>query len=465
MQNEIPAAIFRAYDIRGIAGESLTSETVYTIARAIGSEALARHQHTLIVGRDGRLSSPILFEALCKGLLDSGCNLVDIGMVATPLLYFAIHHLDISSGVMLTGSHNAANYNGLKMLLGGQRLTAEEIQALHQRILADDYPLGAKPGNRQTQDIVSAYIQAVTQSVQLARPLKIVIDCGNGVAGGIAPKLFHQLGCEVIELFCDVDGHFPNHHPDPTIVENLVDLQEAVIQYKADIGLAFDGDSDRLGVVTNSGQIIWPDRQMMLFANDLLKKQPGISVVFDVKCSNQLGKLIAAQGGRPELWKTGHSLIKKRMLEVGAMLGGEMSGHIFFADRWFGFDDGMYVGARLLEILASSNQTVDELFEMFPNTVNTPELKIAVPEAEKFVLMSALIDSVKDAPDFKTGMINLMDGLRVEFPNGWGLIRASNTSPCLTVRFEADDDAELKAIQARFRHLLQGVAPNLELPF
>jgi phosphomannomutase/phosphoglucomutase len=461
---EINPAIFRAYDIRGIAGESLTTDTVYLIAKAIGNEAQARGQQHLVVGRDGRLSSPALFQSLCAGLLDSGCDITDIGLVATPVLYFAIHHLDIASGVMLTGSHNAADYNGLKILLDGVRLTADDIQGLYQRVIQPHDTTAttvSRSGTHTTTDVIPSYQQTIINDITLQRPLNIVFDCGNGVAGGIAPTLFRQLGCEVVELFCQVDGHFPHHHPDPTIVENLVDLQQAVRASHADIGLAFDGDADRVGVVTEAGDIVWPDRQMMLFAEDLLTRKPGASIVFDVKCSNHLGALIQQKGGKPELYKTGHSLIKQRMMDVGAPLGGEMSGHIFFAERWFGFDDGLYVGARLLEILAKTHQPISSLFAQYPPTLSTPELKIPVPESDKFTLMDALIKTAA----FPSATINLIDGLRVEFTHGWGLIRPSNTSPYLTLRFEADHQTAMDAIQQDFRNLLLSVAPDLVLPF
>lgn len=456
---QIAKTLFRAYDIRGIVGQELTPDVVYTIARAIGSQAIALGEAQIIIARDGRLSGPILSKALAAGLLDSGLDVIDIGMVPTPVLYFATHLLTAKSGVMLTGSHNPANYNGLKMVLGGTTLSADTIQALYQRIQTQDFTQGQ--GRLFIEDIVPHYINRIAVDVKLNRPLKIVVDCGNGIPGSIAPALYQALGCEVIELFCEVDGRFPNHHPDPTQLENVQDLIKVVQEQKADIGLAFDGDGDRLGVVTNRGELIWPDRQMMLFACDILARNPKAMVIFDVKCSGHLAHIIQQQGGQPLMWKTGHSFIKNKMHETGALLAGEMSGHIFFKERWYGFDDGLYAGARLLEILANATSASDEMFKALPDSINTPELKITIAEELKF---SFIADFVKQS-QFVDGKLTTIDGLRVDFIDGWGLLRASNTTPCLIMRFEASTSQALQRIQNQFRQQMLAMDPNLVLPF
>ncbi len=455
----IDRSIFRAYDIRGIVGKELTSQTVYALGRAIGSTAIEKGDKSIAMGRDGRLSGPVLSEALCEGLRASGCDVLDVGIVPTPLLYYATHMMDTSSGVMLTGSHNPSNYNGLKIMIAGKTLADEGIQALYQRIINNDFASGS--GDRYDFNIIERYSARVKRDVQLARPLKIVIDCGNGVAGVVAPELFRQMGCEVHELFCDVNGHFPNHHPDPSQTENLQDLIRAMQETGADIGLAFDGDADRLGVVTTSGEVIWPDRQLMVFAKDILERQPGAKIIYDVKCTNHLAKVIHEAGGVPVMWKTGHSLIKAKLAETQAALAGEMSGHIFFKDRWYGFDDAIYSGARMLEILAKTAGNSDELFKTIPNSVNTPELKIYVEDHEKFSLMDRLIQRA----NFSTAEVVTIDGLRVNFADGWGLVRPSNTTPCLVLRFEAESENVLKKIQTVFREFLLATQADLVLPF
>ena len=458
---DAPASIFRAYDIRGVVDETLTEKVVYNIGRALGSEALARGDNTVVVGRDGRLSSPSLSEALIKGLNDSGRDVIDIGMVPTPVLYFGANYFDTTSGIMITGSHNPPNYNGIKMVLAGTTLADEAIQELRQRILEKDYTQGE--GKAQTAEIGSEYIRRITDDipVALSNSFKVVVDAGNGVAGQLGPQLIRALGHDVVELFCEIDGNFPNHHPDPSQPENLVDLIEKVKSEKADLGLAFDGDGDRLGVVDRDGNVIWPDRQMMLFARDVIERNPGGEIIFDVKCSNHLRRVIEEAGGKATMWKTGHSLIKAKMKETGALLAGEMSGHVFFKERWYGFDDGLYTAARLLEILVKSDQPPHEVLGSLPGGVATPELKLDMHEDQHAAFMATLIELA----DFGEGEIGTIDGIRVDFPDGWGLIRPSNTTPCLVMRFEADDDAALERIQNLFKEQLIGLDPALQLPY
>ncbi|HXH54397.1 MAG TPA: phosphomannomutase/phosphoglucomutase [Gammaproteobacteria bacterium] len=453
--------IFRAYDIRGVVNKSLTIEIVEAIGRALGTTVLTRGETAIVVARDGRLSGPLLIDALSKGILATGCNVVDIGMVPTPVLYFATHYLRIPSGVMITGSHNPPDYNGLKMMVGGQALYGDGIQALAALIKKLDFCKGQ--GQKTEQNIVESYVQAIKKDVRLSRPLKIVVDAGNGVTGDIIPVLFEALGCTVIPLFCEVDGHFPNHHPDPGQPKNLVDLISAVHAHQADIGLAFDGDGDRLGVVDNLGKIIWPDRQLILFAKEILKKHVNATIIYDVKCTRHVNAVVKSLGGQPLMWKTGHSLIKAKMQETGALLAGEMSGHLFFKDRWFGFDDALYAGARLLEILSEKNKeiTVSEIFSTLPDSVNTPELQISVTEQTKFERVERLI-ALAQFPD---AIISTIDGLRVDFKDGFGLVRPSNTGPNLILRFEGDTAFALQRIQSEFRQLLLDVDPLWELPF
>lgn len=459
-KNAVPQSIFRAYDIRGIVGELLNEDVIYNIARAVGTMMRRAGHNELVVARDARISSDDLSAALQRGLLDSGCHLVDIGVVPTPLMYFATYTLpQITSGIMLTASHNPSNYNGLKIVKGRCSFTEAEIQALYHCAKEKDFISGK--GTYCVQDISEAYIQYISAQIKLNRPLKIVIDGGNAVPGKVAPSLFRKLGCEVIELYCQLDGNFPHHQPDPSQPDNLIDLQHAVYRHQADIGLAFDGDGDRLGVVTDQGTSIMPDRQLMLYAITILKSDPGAEIIFDVKCTNHLKKIIEQKGGKATMWRTGHSLIKAKLQETKAALAGEMSGHVFFNDKWFGFDDGIYTAARLLEIIASQDETVENIFKNLPDSVNTPELKIQVDDEKKFALMDKL---VKHAT-FPEADIITVDGLRVEYTRGWGLIRPSNTSPCLVLRFEADDKEALSAIQQQFRKEILSVDPLLVLPF
>lgn len=452
-------SIFRAYDIRGLVASNLTPGAVYEIGRAIGSESAARGEQTVIVGRDGRLSGPALAEALIGGLRASGRDVVDIGQVPTPVLYFAAHQLAARSGVMITGSHNPPEYNGMKIVLAGDTLAGEAIQGLRKRIENGDLDAGA--GTLRHLDVLPDYIERIRSDITLERPLKVVVDCGNGVAGEAAPRLLKALGCELTELYCDIDGHFPNHHPDPSKTENLADLIAAVQAQKAHLGLAFDGDGDRLGVVDGEGRIIWPDRLMMLFSKDILERNPGGQIIYDVKCSRHLDRTIADHGGKPEMWKTGHSLIKARMKETGALLAGEMSGHLFFRERWYGFDDALYSAARLLEILAKDPRPSSEVFAGLPDSVNTPELNVAMAEGEPHRFM----DRLAAAARFDGATVATIDGVRADFSDGWGLVRASNTTPCLVLRFEADDAVALQRIQETFRKAMLDVDPGLSLPF
>jgi phosphomannomutase / phosphoglucomutase len=456
---QIAPEIFKAYDIRGIVGRNFTPETVELIGHAIGSEAVARQQSRIAVGYDGRLSGPPLAAALAAGIRKSGIGVIEIGRVTTPMVYFAAHQLTAGSGVAVTGSHNPPDYNGLKMMLGGETLAGEAVQKLRQRIENDDLAHGS--GSLSRQDITRDYIERIGGDVKLARPMKIVVDCGNGVPGAFAPALYRRLGCEVTELYCEVDGNFPNHHPDPSQPANLKDVQRALAEGKGDIGFAFDGDGDRLGVVTKRGHIIFPDRQLMLFAADVLKRQPGAQIIFDVKSTRNLAPWIKQHGGTPVLWKTGHSFIKKKLQESGAALAGEMSGHFFFRERWYGFDDALYAGARLLEIL-SREADPGAVLEALPDAVNTPELHLKLVEGENY----ALIEKLGKTARFQGAReVITIDGLRVEYPDGFGLARPSNTTPVVVLRFEADDEAALKRIQGDFRRAILAVKPDAALPF
>ena len=454
-----PKEIFKAYDIRGIVGKTLTPEIVEAIGHAIGSEASARAQKEICIGRDGRLSGEELAAALARGIRKAGIGVVDLGMVATPMTYFAAYQLNTNSAVMVTGSHNPPDYNGLKMVLGGDTLSGEAIQKLRVRLENDDLTHGA--GSYRQYDIAEEYLARIVGDVKLTRPMKIIVDCGNGVPGAFAPKLYRDMGCTVEELFCEVDGNFPNHHPDPSQPANLVDLIAALKTSDAEIGLAFDGDGDRLGVVTKDGTIIYPDRQLMLFADDVLSRNPGAEIIFDVKSTRNLFTWIRARGGRPLLWKTGHSFIKAKMRETGALLAGEMSGHVFFKERWYGFDDGLYAGARLLEYL-SKQPDINATLHDLPDTVNTPELNIHMAEGEHYALMERLQKSARfpDAQEIIT-----LDGLRVEYADGFGLARPSNTTPVIVLRFEADNVEALNRIQNDFRRVIGEAAPGLVLPF
>lgn len=455
----LPPTIFRAYDIRGIVDQELNAQNIKVIAKAIATMVASAGQNSIIIGKDGRLSGDTLTRAVTQGVLESGINVIDIGMVPTPVLNFATHILSSQSGIMITGSHNPQQYNGLKIIIAGKTISGEAIQALYHTAQRQEFISGQ--GQYQSIAIDDNYIEKILNNVTLKRPLKIVIDCGNGVTGKIAGKLYRGLGCDVSELFCDIDGNFPNHHPDPSQTKNLQHLIQAVVNNKADIGLAFDGDGDRLGVVTNLGEIIWPDRQLMLFAQDILKQHKNGVILFDVKCTKHLQEIIEHHQGQPIMWKTGHSFIKAKMLETNALLAGEMSGHIFFRDRWYGFDDALYAGVRLLEILSASDKSISELFSSFPDGVNTPELQIPIGDDRKFHFMEQLLASCQ----FEGGKISTIDGLRVEFSEGWGLIRPSNTTPNLVLRFEAENEQSLKNIQNIFRHQLLAVDPTLTLPF
>ncbi|MEW6611179.1 MAG: phosphomannomutase/phosphoglucomutase [Pseudomonadota bacterium] len=455
----IPAGIFREYDIRGIVDRDLTDAVVYDIGRAIGSEARSRGLQRIVVGRDGRLSGTRFLDQLSKGLTSTGCLVIDVERVPTPTLYYAVFHLNADGGVMVTGSHNPPDYNGFKIMLGGGTLHGEQIQGLRRRMEAGDYVTGH--GHVENLDIHWDYIQRIVGDIKLARPLRIGIDCGNGVTGAIAPQLFRELGCEVHELFTEVDGTFPNHHPDPTVEKNLQDLIRLVDEKGLDVGLAFDGDGDRLGVVAPGGEIIWPDRQLILLAQDVLSRNPGAPIIFDVKCTRYLPEAITAAGGQAMMWKTGHSVIKSKMQETQAPLAGEMSGHIFFKERWYGFDDGMYTGARLLEVLSKDSRSPKEVLTSLPKGYSTPELRLDTPEGRNFTL----VDDLKRAAHFPDAKIIDLDGIRVEFPDGWGLARASNTQPAVVMRFEADTPEALERIKNQFRKLLLQVEPGLDIPF
>ena len=436
---QLPLDIFRTYDIRGEVSENSLNENVaYAIGLAIGTEALLVRQTEIAVACDARLTGKSLKKALISGIIETGCNVVDIGMGPTPMVYFATHYLQTRTGVMVTASHNPAHHNGFKIVLNGKTLSEKSIQGLVSRIQSRDFLSGQ--GVVRNEDIIPDYIDSICAHLTLKKPMKVVIDAGNGAASEIAPIVCRRLGCEVIELFCEYDGRFPNHHPDPTIPENLKDIIAAVKKEKADIGLAFDGDADRLGIITNEGEVIWPDRQMMIFAKDVLAKNPGEKIVFDVKCSRVLPEIIKQLGGKPIMWKTGHSILKAKMIDENAPLAGEMSGHIFFKDGWFGFDDGIYVGARLLSILSGYASSVADVFHALPKTVNTPELKLPMSEDKKADFMATLLRE----GDFGNAEKITLDGLRVEWNFGWGLIRRSNTSPYLILRFEADTENNLE---------------------
>ena len=455
----IAPEIFKAYDIRGIVGRTLTRPAVHLIGQALGSLAGERGRDTIVVGRDGRLSGPDLLGALSEGIRASGIDVVDIGMVTTPMTYFAAHHLGTQCCVMVTGSHNPPDYNGLKMVIDATTLSGEDIQALRARIERGNLARGS--GTARTADIASAYFDRIAGDVRLVRPMRIAVDCGNGVAGAFAPNLYRRLGCDVVELFCDVDGRFPNHHPDPSQPANLQDLIRRLSDGDFELGLAFDGDGDRLGVVTPAGHVIYPDRQLMLFAADVLTRVPGTTIIYDVKSTRNLKPWIKRHGGVPMLWKTGHSLIKTKMKEIGAALAGEMSGHTFFGERWYGFDDGLYAGARLLEVLARHADPASVL-DALPDAISTPELNIGCAEGEQH----ALIERLKATADFP-GAVDVIriDGLRVEYRDGFGLARASNTTPVIVLRFEADDAAALARIQGEFRRVLTAIKPGIVLPF
>jgi len=450
----LPAEIFRAYDIRGIAGRTLTPEIVRAIGRALGTMA-----PRYAIGRDGRHSGPQLADALAQGMNEAGADVIDIGMAPTPVTYFAAHHLGCGSCVSVTGSHNPPAYNGLKMVVDGHTLSGEEIQAVRRK--AEAAPAPRAPGRRSGASVLDAYVARIVGDAKLARPMRVALDCGNGVAGMIAPRLFRALGCEVEELYCDVDGDFPNHHPDPSHLENLVDLIARLKAGGSELGFAFDGDGDRLGVVTKDGEIIFPDRQLMLFAADVLSRNPGAQIIYDVKCTRLLAPWIERHGGRPLIWKTGHSLIKAKLAETGAPLAGEMSGHTFFKERWYGFDDALYAGARLLEILSRAADG-NVVLKALPNAPSTPELNWKLDEGEPHALVAKLQAS-RPFPGARS--VLTIDGVRAEYADGFGLARSSNTTPVVVLRFEGDTQEALARIQQEFRAALQPLKPDAPLPF
>ena len=458
---EVDPGIFRAYDIRGIVGTSLSVEVAELIGLAIGSVMRDEDLTDIVVGRDGRLSGPDLAGGLIEGLRKAGRNVIDIGLAPTPVAYFGAYHLRAGSCVAVTGSHNPPDYNGFKIVVGGQTLSGEAITDLYERIRDNRLYVAGMPGDLQQRDIAADYIQRIADDVQLERPLKIVVDAGNGVAGDIAPQLLEAIGADVIPLYCEVDGTFPNHHPDPSEPHNLEDLIQTVKRFDADIGLAFDGDGDRLGVVTKEGAVIFPDRLLMLFAADVLERNPGALIIYDVKCTGKLQGWVLRHGGTPMMWKTGHSLIKAKMRESGAELAGEMSGHFFFQERWYGFDDGLYSAARLLEILANRPETPSEVLAELPDGVSTPEIKVDVADGTPH----AIVERFVDGAEFEGARLSTIDGLRADWDDGWGLVRASNTTPILVLRFEADNTAALERIKTEFRQRLQALAPELKMTF
>ena len=458
--SNINPAIFRMYDIRGVVATDLTPDAVRQIGQAFASESLDQNCKTVVIGRDGRLHSKELSTALAAGLEAGGCDVIDVGLVPTPVLYFATHHLKTGTGIMVTGSHNPPEYNGLKMLMATKTLYGDDITGLYDRIASNKLNNG--DGNYSEQDLLDVYLERITSDVKLAKPMNIAVDCGNGVAGVIATRLFEKLGCKVTELFCEVDGNFPNHHPDPSKLENLKDICAAIESGNLDMGLAFDGDGDRVGVIDNKQNVIWPDRQMILYAEDVLSREPGAQIIFDIKSSYHLGNAIKEMGGKPIMWKTGHSLIKAKMKETGAALAGEMSGHIFFKERWYGFDDGLYGAARMLEILSKKSGTVEEIFSALPDSCNTPEIQIYFDEGEHYKFM----DKFKNNSKFDGATdISTIDGMRVTWDKGWGLIRPSNTTPSLVLRFEAEDEQSLADIQNNFREQILKTDSTVNVPF
>lgn len=458
----VDPTIFRAYDVRGIVGKNLNRDVAYLLGQSIGSLMREQGLHEIVIGRDGRLSGPELAGALADGLRAAGIDVIDIGAVPTPVVYYATFRFETGCGVAITGSHNPPDYNGFKIMVGGETLAEDAIRDLYQRI-ASGTLIGDGQGGFRQVDVVPDYIEKIVSDVQAERSLKIVVDCGNGIPGALAPQVLEEIGCEVIPLYCEVDGTFPNHHPDPSEPANLQDLILCVQKTGADLGVAFDGDGDRLGVVTRTGEIIYPDRLLMLFARDVLSRQPGATIIYDVKCTNHLKRQILDAGGSPLMWRTGHSLIKAKIRETGAELAGEMSGHFFFKERWFGFDDGVYAAARLLEILAGDAQgrTPEEIFATLPKGVSTPELKVDMTEGRNYRFMVNFRAKVA----FEGATLITIDGVRADWPDGWGLVRASNTTPVLVLRFDADNADALKRIQNVFREQMLAVDPTLRLPF
>ena len=456
---ELQQSIFRAYDIRGVVGETLSADIAYQIGRAFGTEAWEKGEQAIIVGRDGRHSSQALSEALVRGLCESGRDVIDLGEVPTPLVYFATHYLNARSAVMVTGSHNPVEYNGFKLVLRGEALSDKDVYRIYERIQSGDFSVGG--GSYSEQNLSTDYSARIQADVQFKRNLKVVVDCGNGVASEFAPSLLRSLGCEVVELYCKVDGSFPYHHPDPSQPVNLQALISEVKQHQADVGLSFDGDGDRLGVVDSLGNIVWPDKQLMLFAKHVLAKNSGGQVLYDVKCSRHLHRLIESYNGKPLMWKSGHSLMKAKIKETGAVLAGELSGHIFFNDRWYGFDDALYTAVRLLEILSNDERSCSEVFAEFPDSFSTPEILVKMEEGEHI----KLIDELKQKIELSEAQLIMIDGVRAEFKEGWGLVRASNTSPSLIFRFEAQNEQALDHIKTLFKLQVQRLAPDLKLPF
>ena len=456
----VQPGIFRAYDIRGVVGTDLDQGVAVKIGQAIGSVMHDKGLSQIVCGRDGRLTGPALMQGLIEGLNLAGIDVIDIGLAPTPLTYFAAYSTGTGSCVSLTGSHNPPDYNGFKIVIDGETLSGDTITALYQRIAAGVLHLAAQPGRVESRDVSQDYVNRITSDVKLARPLRVVVDAGNGVAGELGPRVLRALGAQVTELYCEIDGTFPNHHPDPSEPHNLVDLIAAVREQGADLGLAFDGDGDRLGVITADGQNIFPDRLAMLYARDILTREPGATIVYDVKCTGAMHDWILKSGGEPLMWKTGHSLVKAKMRETGAAFAGEMSGHFFFKERWYGFDDGIYAAARTLEILAKSESPSAEL-NALPNGVSTPEIKVPAPEGNPHAFVERFVAAVP----FTDARIATIDGLRVDFADGWGLVRASNTTPVLVMRFEAENESALARIQAQFRQALVALEPELELPF
>jgi len=452
-------AIFRMYDIRGVVATDLTAVTVRLIGHAFATECLKQNVNSVAIGRDGRLHSKKLSMALTEGLNAGGCDVIDVGMVPTPVLYFATHHLKTGTGIMVTGSHNPPEYNGLKMSMAGKTLYGDDITHLYR--LIDNNLLNQGSGSYREVELLDTYKERIVSDIKLQRPMKVAIDCGNGVAGVIAADLFRELGCEVTELYCDVDGNFPNHHPDPSKLENLQDICASIKENQLDLGLAFDGDGDRVGVIDNQQKVIWPDRQMILYSEDVLSRNPGAQIIYDIKSSYHLGRAIEKMGGEPLMWKTGHSLIKAKMKETGALLAGEMSGHIFFKERWYGFDDGLYSAARMLELLSKKTGTTSEIFAQLPDSFNTPEIQVNFDEGEHYKFM----EKFKTTADFGDADISTIDGMRVTWDKGWGLIRPSNTTPCLVLRFEADDEQTLQQVQASFRQQMLATDSSIQLTF
>ncbi|QJD69175.1 phosphomannomutase/phosphoglucomutase [Xanthomonas campestris pv. badrii] len=463
---QVATEMFRAYDIRGVVGKELNPGVAALIGQAIGSVMQAQGLRDVVVGRDGRLSGPELTNGLIEGLRRAGCNVTDIGLAPTPMVYFGAYELRAGSCVAVTGSHNPPDYNGFKIVIGGETLSGTAIAELHQRINEGRLHTAAAPGELEQRDLSDAYIQRIADDVQLDRPIKVVVDAGNGAAGEIAPRLLEAISAEVIPLYCDIDGTFPNHHPDPSEPHNLDDLVTMVQRFDADIGVAFDGDADRLGVVTKEGTVVFPDRLLMLFAADVLQRNPGALVIYDVKCTGKLSDYVLRNGGSPLMWKTGHSLIKSKMRETDAELAGEMSGHFFFKERWYGFDDGIYAAARLLEILAQREQTPSEVLDALPESVSTPEIKVPV-EGDAHALVARFVARAQAGEEspFESARLSTIDGLRADFADGWGLVRASNTTPILVLRFEADSEAALERIRALFRSQLQALLPEHPLAF